>query len=193
MGETRSWRRCKEGSEEAENGEEKGMKLSITEGVHEGKSKAITSCNYLEEKVPGMQQERRSCFGNECSNTGRGLENENRAVGAKEKARWKKCDVRFSLIRKIGSFRKNSMRTVVRKLLRRGEDKLWALRPTERLKWRRQMAAAAAGKKGSVSLSLFLEVNNLEVEEELSTMATLAWTEGCWLGKWIKEQQKAWR
>ena len=42
--------------------------------------------------------------------------------------------------------------------------------PTERLKLRRQMAtAAAAGKKQSVSLSLFMEVNNLEVEEELST------------------------
>ena len=49
--------------------------------------------------------------------------------------------------------------------------------PTERLKLRRQMAAAA-GKKESVSLSLFLEVNDLEVEEELSTMATQARTEG---------------
>ena len=36
---------------------------------------------------------------------------------------------------------------------------------------------AAAGKKESVSLSLFMEVNNLEVQEELSTMATLAWVE----------------
>ena len=32
--------------------------------------------------------------------------------------------------------------------------------------------AAAAGKKESVSLSLFMEVYNLDVEEELSTMAT---------------------
>ena len=36
----------------------------------------------------------------------------------------------------------------------------------------------------SVSLSLFLEVKNLEVEGELSTMATLPWAEGAWLGKW---------
>ena len=36
---------------------------------------------------------------------------------------------------------------------------------TERLKVRRQMAAA--GKKESLSLSLFMEVNNLEVEEDL--------------------------
>ena len=45
--------------------------------------------------------------------------------------------------------------------------------PIERFKLRRQMAAAA-GKKESVSLALFLEVNDLEVEEELSTMATQA-------------------
>ena len=43
--------------------------------------------------------------------------------------------------------------------------------PTVRLKLRRQMAAAA-GTKESVSLSLFMKVNNLKVEEDLSTMAT---------------------
>ena len=41
---------------------------------------------------------------------------------------------------------------------------------------------AAAGKTDSVSL----EATDLEVEEELSTMATLAWAEGVWLGKWEK-------
>ena len=35
--------------------------------------------------------------------------------------------------------------------------------------------AAPAGKKELISVSLFMEVNILEVEEELSTMATLAW------------------
>ena len=64
--------------------------------------------------------------------------------------------------------------------------------PTERLKLKRQIAAAAAGKKESVTLSLFMEVNNLEVEEELSTNVTLAWAEGVWLG-WGREQQFAWR
>ena len=43
---------------------------------------------------------------------------------------------------------------------------------------------AAAGKGESVSLSFFMEVNNLEVEEELSTMATLACAEGIWMGRW---------
>ena len=64
----------------------------------------------------------------------------------------------------------------------------------ERMKLRWQMAAAAAGKEESVSLSLFTEVKNFEVVEELSTLATLALGgEGVWLGKWRKEQLKAWR
>ena len=64
--------------------------------------------------------------------------------------------------------------------------------PTERLNLRKQMAAAA-GKKESVSLSLFVEVNDLEVEEELSTMASQAWAVGVWIGKSPAEQKAAWR
>ena len=43
--------------------------------------------------------------------------------------------------------------------------------PTEMLKLRRQMAAAA-GKKSTTSLSLFMEAHGLEVEDEISTIAT---------------------
>ena len=52
---------------------------------------------------------------------------------------------------------------------------------------------AAAGKMESTSLSLFLEVHDLEVQEEFSTMATQAWAEGRWIGKWLAEQKEAWR
>ena len=45
------------------------------------------------------------------------------------------------------------------------------LAATERLKLRRQMAAAA-GKQSTTSLSLFTEAYGLEVEEELSTLAS---------------------
>ena len=48
---------------------------------------------------------------------------------------------------------------------------------TERLKLRRQMAAAA-GKKRTTSLSLFMDALGLEVEEELSTVATQTLAEG---------------
>ena len=55
--------------------------------------------------------------------------------------------------------------------------------------------AAAAGKKRTTSLSLFLEAFGLEVEEELSAMATQTWAEGAWIAKWHTEQnrKKAWR
>ena len=39
-------------------------------------------------------------------------------------------------------------------------------------------------KKSTASLSLFMEAYGLEVEEELSTMATQYWAEGVWTWKW---------
>ena len=71
----------------------------------------------------------------------------------KEKAR-RKHDVRFSLIRKKSDLSENYMRSGVRKLLRRGlvPARAWrgqpvGIAPTERVKLRRQMAAAAAGRR----------------------------------------------
>ena len=86
---------------------------------------------------------------------------------------------------------------VVKKLLRAGMMPVGAwevhaveMSPTERLKLRRQMAAAA-GEKSTTSLSLFMEAYGFEVEEELSTMATQYWAEGVWTGKWRHEQKEA--
>ena len=52
--------------------------------------------------------------------------------------------------------------------------------------------AAAAGKKSTTSLSLFMEAYGVKVEEELPTVATQFWAEGVWTGKWRREQKKAW-
>ena len=101
-----------------------------------------------------------------------------------------KCEVRFLLV-KNRIFQKSYMVIGLKKLLRTGLVPARAMTPTERLKSGRQMAAAAAGKKESVSLSLFMEVNNLVVEEELSTMATLAWAEGSRMGRLSREQTEA--
>ena len=85
-------------------------------------------------------------------------------LGAKEKATRKNCGVRFSIARSDRVFQKNYMRTVVRKLLRMGlvlasvwERQAVGSSDTERLKLRRQMAAAA-GKNELVSLSLFMDI-----------------------------------
>ena len=62
--------------------------------------------------------------------------------------------------------------------------------PTARLKLRRHIATAA-GNKESVFLSQFTEVNDLEVVEDLFTMAKLFCMECVWMCGWVKEQQIA--
>ena len=52
-------------------------------------------------------------------------------------------------------------------------------------KWRRQQQE----RRNRCHSHFFMEVNNLEVEEELSTMAALAWAEGMWMGRWAREQK----
>ena len=90
------------------------------------------------------------------------------------------------------------MKVGVKKLQRAGmmPARTWGahpvgISPTERLKLRRQMAAAA-GKKSTTSLSLFMEACGIEVEEELSTMATQYWAERVWTGRWGHELKEAW-
>ena len=85
-------------------------------------------------------------------------------LGAKERARRRTWGVRFSSIKKNEAFQKNYMKVVVKKLSRAGmvPARTWevhavGMAPTERLKSRRQMSAAA-GKKSTTSLSLFMEV-----------------------------------
>ena len=47
-----------------------------------------------------------------------------------------------------------------------------------------QQIVAAAGKKESVSLSLFIEMKNLQVDEDLSTMVTFFWAEDVRMNRW---------
>ena len=51
--------------------------------------------------------------------------------------------------------------------------------------------AAAAGKKSTTSLSWFMEAYGLEVEEELSTLATQNWAEGIWTGKLVSRTKRS--
>ena len=77
-----------------------------------------------------------------------------RRLESKKKARRKKCNVRFSLIKKNKAFQRSYMKVEVKKLLRAGmvPARTWrvhaaGLVPTERLKLRRQMAAAGGRKE----------------------------------------------
>ena len=51
---------------------------------------------------------------------------------------------------------------------------------------------SSSRQKSTTSLSLFMDAYALQVEEELSTMATHCWAEGVWTRKWHHEQREAW-
>ena len=153
----------------------------------------IASCGFLEEEVRQCSKEG---VADSVETLGVDLRTSVMYLGAKEKATRRKCKVRFSLFKENKAFQKNYMKVGVKKLLRAGMVPARTcgvhavvIAPTERFKLRRQMAAAA-GKKSTISLSLSMEAFGIEVEEELSTMATQTWAEGAWTGKWHTEQKK---
>ena len=107
---------------------EKGLKLSITEKRKEGESVMQISGR----KTTGVQSKRWSNSGRKCGKTlGVCLRTQTKELGANENARRKKCNVRFLLIKKIGSSRKESFRGLAWFLRERGEDKRWVLRPQQ--------------------------------------------------------------
>ena len=124
--------------------------MSVTENGKEGKSKMIASCGFLEDELRQCSKEEGVTLADSVETLGVDLRTRVKKLGAKEKARRKKCKVRFSLIKKNKAFQKNCMKVGVKKLLRAGmvPARTWrvhavGMAPTERLKLRRQMAAAA--------------------------------------------------
>ena len=105
-------------------------------------------------------------------------------LGEKEKARTKHVLCEIVFIRKNRVFQEICMRIVVRNTVEDGCGCRESVVRTSRghRACRKVEIQEAHGssrkKKESVSLSLFMEVNQLEVDEELSTMATLAWANG---------------
>ena len=131
----------------------------------------IASCGFL------VQQGRSQEFGSERQSEKKEVQSEILAYQEKE------------------GLSEEPLKVGVKKLLRAGmmPARTWGVHavgmaPTERFKKRRQMAAAA-GKKSTTSLPLFMEASGLDVEEEL---ANQTWAEGVWIGKWHTEQREAW-
>ena len=93
--------------------EAKGFKLSITEGEKEGKSKAITSCTFLEERFQECSKTDGFVLETSVETQGVDLRTRTRHLGAKEKARRKKFDVRFSLRRKNSGVPRNFIWSLV--------------------------------------------------------------------------------
>ena len=83
----------------------KGRKLSVTEDGKEGKSKMIASCGFLENEL-GQFSGEGVASADSVETLGVDQRTRVNRLGAKEKARRKKCKVRFSLLKKNKAFQK---------------------------------------------------------------------------------------
>ena len=79
--------------------------MSVTGNGKEGKSKMIESCGFLENEQSQFSKEGVT-FGDRVETLGVDLRTRVKMLGAKEKARRKKCKVRFSIFKKNKAFQK---------------------------------------------------------------------------------------
>ena len=148
--------------------EEKGLKLLIIKRGQNGKSKLVKSCRYLEESFHDWS-EKRVVTTTSVESLGVDLGTKTKQMGAKEKTRRKKCEVRFSLTRKNMIFEKSYMRIGRGKV---AEDRLGpcesVVRPSS---WHDACGEAPVEKT-------YGRNRKQNGTWELSTMATLVWAEG---------------
>ena len=85
---------------------EKAYTVSVIENGEEGKSKMIASCGYLERNLRECSKEERVILAGSVETLGVDLRTKMKRLGSKEKARRKKCRVRFLLIHKNKAFQK---------------------------------------------------------------------------------------
>ena len=158
--------------------EEKGLKKSNTEG---------DLLQVFGRAVSGMPQKRTSCFGDECGDAGGGLENEDQTAGRRRRREERSAIFAYQ---ENQVFHENYMRT--------GERMLWRTGLVPARAWRGQAvsivtaekaeveeASGSSSRKEGVGFALtYHGSEQLEVEEEFSTLATLARAQGVWLGTW---------
>ena len=118
------------------------------------------------------------------------MSHQNRRLGKKERGRRENSARRGGIIEKMTEFRKVHMRKGTNKVSRmgmvpgrvQGAEALFMV-PAPREVLRRQ-SASTAGKKPPESLSLFFEVNNLEIDHELACAATVLWAQAVRTTQW---------
>ena len=157
--------------EEIERGSRRQkMPQIVSEKVKEGKSKMIASCGFLENE-PSQFSKGGVTLADSVETLGVDLRTRVKRLEAKEKARRKKVQGWvLDYQEEMRLFQKNYMKLVSRSCFHAG---MMPARPWEAQVGMSPIQAAAAGKKSTTSLSLFMEAYGIEVEEELSTMTTL--------------------
>ena len=83
----------------------------MTENAKEGKSTKIASWGFLQDEMRQHSKERVT-MADSVETQGVDLRTRDKKLGAKGKARRKKCKVRFSIIKKNKTFQKNYMKVV---------------------------------------------------------------------------------
>ena len=78
------------------------------------------SCGFLEDELRRCSKEEGVTMADSMETLGVDLRTRVKRFGAKEKAKRKKCKVRFSLIKKNEAFQKSYMKMGVKKLFRAG-------------------------------------------------------------------------
>ena len=82
----------------------------------------IASCGFLENELSQFSKEGGVTLTDSVETLGVDLRTRIKKLGAKEKARRRKCKVRFSSIKKNTAFQKNYMKVGVKKLFRAGQE-----------------------------------------------------------------------
>ena len=172
--------------------EKKGLKLSVTENGKEGQSKMIASCGFLEDELRQCSEEEGVTI-RHCGNDGCRLKNKSQEVGSKRKSEEKEVQSEILSYQQEGSLPENFVKTGAKKILRAGmvPARTWrvhavGIAPTERDRWQQERA-----KTVQPLLLLLVEAYGLEVEEDLSTLATQYWAEGVWTAKKVPRTKRS--
>ena len=168
--------------------EEKGLKLSVTEGGKDVKSWVLASCRYVKEKFQECSKREGVGLADSVEIPGADLRKRTKKLGAKEKTRSRKSDVRFSFVRRDRVFHKNIWGWgCVWSLQECGEDKPHAFRIRQLLTLRQQMA------RKSLFHYLFSGGEWFGGRGGVVYHGHLFWSGGVWMDRLRTEQQKAWR
>ena len=177
-----------------------GLELSLDTDLKAGKSHAITSAPNLDAQLAEVLQP----LGLPVATTLEYLGTDLRKPGKKQAKANKRETTLSARCQRIAALSLEQPRKTVRagmqKVIRSGLKKGYQYgatvrgMPDSKLQRYRSRLAKAAGKRRSASLTIFLDLTNLEPQHELATAAIYKWAAAIWDETEEKEvMQKAWK
>ena len=151
----------------------------------------IASCGFLEGELRQFSKEEGVTLADSCGESGRRSENKSEKARRKRKNEEEEVQCEVLNLTEEKSFSKELRDSWCQELVTCRYDASKDLESScgGYVSYGKVEIVAAAGNTSTTSLSLFMETYALEVEEELSSMATQCWAEGVWTGKRSHEQK----